>query len=59
MKEQIEYWIERLVEDARQYSRDDFCDKNEANIEAYEYCWDVIAFLSALIGGGVVMGGAL
>jgi hypothetical protein len=58
MKEDIELWIERLEEAARQYYRDDFCDKNPANIEAYDQCMESIGFLDALLKGPVMMGGA-
>lgn len=59
MREDINNWIERLEADARQYSRDDFCDKDAANIAAYDDCVELIDFLAALLNGPVVMGAAL
>ena len=59
MREWLQFQIDEKLQEARGYAADDFLDKNPANIEEYDKCFEVIGFMEALLRGGVVMGSAI
>lgn len=59
MRDWLQFQIDRKLEEARGYAADDFFDKNPANIEAYDKCFEIIGFMEALMNGRIVMGSAI